>query len=303
MAPAQPGILVEGSAFHYFLEFRLSAGAGSASLGAALREAGLPEAATTEAPPHLVAGFGPAAWTLLAPDADPGGLRGFEAVTGPGGRGAPATQNDIFVWVHGPRADDNFDRALTCQQALAGVAETALDQPGFTYQDSRDLTGFIDGTENPKGDAAPATALIADGPAAGGSYVLTQRWVHDLTAFNALSVADQERVIGRTKPDSIQLSRDQMPEDSHVSRMDAERDGAAVKILRRSAPFGTVSEHGLYFLAFAAELERFDFMLRRMFGATADGIADKLIFYSRPVTGSYYFAPSLDALDRSLKGG
>jgi len=127
-------------------------------------------------------------------------------------------------------------------------------------------------------------------------------WVHDLAAFHALSTYEQERVIGRSKSDSIELTGADMPPDWHVSRTDAERDGVAQKIYRRSVPFGRVAEHGLYFPAFACQLARLQFLLERMYGATSDGVHDRLIEYTMPVSGSYLFAPSAPALARALQG-
>ena len=135
-------------------------------------------------------------------------------------------------------------------------------------------------------------------PGPGGAFVLSQKWVHDLEAFRALPVAEQERVIGRTRADSIELEGAAMPADSHVSRTDVKLDGVAQKIYRRSTPFGGVAEHGLYFLAFSCELSRFELQLRRMFGASEDGLCDRLTGFSRPTTGSYWFAPAEDALMR-----
>jgi putative iron-dependent peroxidase len=123
--------------------------------------------------------------------------------------------------------------------------------------------------------------------------------VHDSDAFLALPEPEQERVIGRTKPDSIELEGDAMPPDSHVSRTDVSVDGVPQKIYRRSVPFGSVGEHGLYFLAFACDLRRFEIQLRRMFGVADDGEHDRLIEFSKPTTGSYWFAPSEQAM-RSL---
>ncbi len=142
-------------------------------------------------------------------------------------------------------------------------------------------------------------ALVPQGqPGAGGAFVLSQKWVHDLEAFGALPVAEQERVIGRSKADSIELEGAAMPADSHVSRSDVTLDGVAQKIYRRSTPFGGVAEHGLYFLAFSCELSRFEVQLRRMFGVSGDGLHDRLMAFSRPLTGSYWFAPAEDDLAR-----
>ncbi|MDH5749785.1 MAG: Dyp-type peroxidase, partial [Rhodospirillales bacterium] len=168
---------------------------------------------------------------------------------------------------------------------------------GFLYRDSRDLTGFIDGTANPKGGDIQIAALIPEGSnEAGGALMLSQRWVHDLEAFGKVPVAEQERIIGRTKPDSIELEGDAMPPDSHVSRTDVKVGEIAQKIYRRSFPIGTAAEHGLYFLAFACDIGRFQVQLERMFGVAGDGVHDRLIEFSKPVTGSYWFAPSMETL-------
>ncbi|MEZ5141278.1 MAG: Dyp-type peroxidase [Acidimicrobiales bacterium] len=131
--------------------------------------------------------------------------------------------------------------------------------------------------------------------------MLAQRWVHDLASFEALPVEDQERVFGRTKVDSVELDDDVKPPNAHIARVEIEdEDGEELEIYRRSTPYGNVGEHGLYFLAFAADPSRFSTMLSRMFGVGDDGVRDRLTDFSRPVTGSIYFAPSLDALNELL---
>ena len=183
---------------------------------------------------------------------------------------------------------------------MAGLAAPALDLAGFTYRDSRDLIGFVDGSANPKDEGRLEAALVESGPGAGGSFVLSQQWVHDLEKWNAVPEALQEKIVGRTKPKSIELEGDDMPSDSHVSRTDVMVDGEALKIWRRSAPYGTVREHGLYFLAFAKHPVRFQVQLERMLGVSGDGLHDRLAEYSRAVTGSYWFAPAVETLHRSL---
>ncbi len=144
-------------------------------------------------------------------------------------------------------------------------------------------------------------ALVPEGlPGAGGSFVLTQRWATDLEAFNALPVAKQEAVIGRTKADSIELEGEAMPHDSHVSRTDVTVDGVALRIFRRSVPYGDLNEHGLYFVAFACEQRRHQIQLEHMLGVSGDGLHDRLIEFSTPKTGSYFFAPGIEALSRAL---
>jgi putative iron-dependent peroxidase len=246
---------------------------------------------------NLVVGFGAALWPRISPDGTvPDELRAFDAVEGLDGHRAPSTQHDIWIWLHGTGPDLLLDAGRACTALLAGVADLAVEQTCFVYQDSRDLTGFIDGTENPLVGEAPEVALIGPGDAGeGGSYVITQRWVHDLEAFHAQSVEGQEATIGRTKPDSLELDDAAKPPTAHIARVVIEEAGEELEIYRRSTPYGTVGEHGLYFLGFSAELSRFDKMLARMFGG-ADGVRDHLTDFTRPVTGSYYFAPSLETL-------
>ena len=127
--------------------------------------------------------------------------------------------------------------------------------------------------------------------------MLAMRWIHDLDAFARLTVDEQQGVIGRTKQDSIELPGDAKPATAHISRVEMSVDGQELEIFRRSVPYGTVTEYGLYFVAFSADPTRYDRMLARMFGTTGDGIRDRLTDFSRAVSGAYYFAPSLNALN------
>ena len=252
-------------------------------------------------PARIVAAFGHRLWSTLAPDSVPADLRDFETIRGVDGHVAPATQCDLWIWLQGVGEDENVARALALHAALRGDFELALEQPGFTYFESRDLIDFEDGTANPKGDdARTEAAVVPEGPGAGGSIVLVQRWVHDLDRFASLDVAAQEAVIGRTKADSIELEGDEMPPDSHVSRTDVKKDGVALKVYRRSAPYATLARHGLYFLAFARARERHQIQLERMFGVSGDGLHDRLIEFSRADTGSYLFAPGERALAKAI---
>lgn len=297
MASPQDGIFVEGSRFHWALEYTRRPENDTRAVAEAARRA-LAEMGDRV---NVVVAFGHALWEDLAADRVPAGLGPFEAMGEPGKAEAPATQRDLLFWIHGPGMDGVFDAAMSVHRGMAAVADLDLDVPGFVYRDSRDLTGFIDGTANPKDEAAREAALIPRGAAgAGGAFVLTQQWVHDLAGFSALAVADQERVIGRTKADSVELQGDAMPADSHVSRTDAKVDGVAMKIFRRSFPYGTVARHGLYFLAFACDIERFDIQLRRMYGVSGDGVHDRITEFSRAVTGAYWFAPAKDDLEAAL---
>jgi putative iron-dependent peroxidase len=296
----QPGIFAEGTSSHLHLEWAVHDGASNDEVRAALRQAlGLAESTLAAGGPNVVVGFGARLWPRLS-RAVPAELRDFSAV-GTEPRVAPATQRDIWMWLHGSAVDALFDHAHPAANALAPVAELALEQLCFRYRDSRDLTGFIDGTENPPMWEAQSVALVPYGePGAGGAHALTQRWVHDLDRFHALGVDEQERVIGRTKTDSVELDDAHKPPTAHIARVVVEEDGEELEIFRRSVPFLGIREHGLHFVAFAAEPRRFAVMLARMFGTSGDGLHDRLTDFSRPVTGSFWFVPSLADLAAAL---
>jgi putative iron-dependent peroxidase len=296
MAVPQPGIFAQGTRSHYHLEFDLRAGASDAEVCAAVRL--LREPAVTVGGSNIVVGFGPDLWRRLRPEDAPDDLAPFTAIEGDGIR-APATQHDVWVWSHGTGEDVELDVARAVTAAFAPVATLAQEQPGFVYLDSRDLTGFIDGTENPPVEEAYDVAVVPDGQRGeGGAHVITMRWVHDLDTFHAQDREAQEATIGRTKPDSVE--RDDKPPTAHISRVVVEEDGEELEIYRRSVPYGRVGELGLYFVAFSADPSRFTTMLARMYGTTGDGLHDHLMDFSTAVSGSFYFAPSLDALEGIL---
>ena len=297
----QRAIFDESARYHRFLEYRVEGepdrGWAARAVASALNAA----RSSVDRPARIVVAFGRRLWSALAPASIPSDLRDFETIRGVGGHGAPATQCDLWVWLQGDGEDENVARTLALHAALRDDFELVLEQAGFTYFESRDLIDFEDGTANPKDDdARTEAAVVPDGPGAGGSIVLVQRWVHDLDKFAALDVADQEAVIGRTKADSIELEGDDMPPDSHVSRTDVKKDGVALKVYRRSAPYATLARHGLYFLAFARARERHQIQLERMFGVSGDGLHDRLIEFSRADTGSYVFAPGERALAEAI---
>ncbi len=297
MSAPQAAIFQEDSNKFYHLEYRVLPGAAPKHIKLALSSV-LDDKVEGV---NIVLGFGKPVWDSLSVGFTPEGFISFESLNEEGEFPLLSTQQDLFFWVHSQNHDDNFDQILRINNALKGLAELALDLPGFTYHDSRDLIGFVDGTANPKEDVRQKEALVPDGKTgAGGSFVLSQKWVHNLSAFNDLPVTTQEKVVGRTKVEDVELVGDAMPDDSHVSRTDVKLNGTAAKIYRRSAPYGNASEHGLYFLAFSCDIARFDVQLRHMFGLTDDGLHDRLIEYSKPVTSSYWFAPSLEDLKKIL---
>ncbi len=294
----QPGIFRDGFRHFHVLEYRLNAGVSRSALCAALRAALTPDSDELA----TVVALGPRSAVTLdenAPVFSP-----FHAIQGRDGFVMPAMQHDVLFWLQGRDSDVLFDAVHRIDEALAVIGTADVDLACFTYRDSRDLTGFVDGTANPKGAAARNAALIPDGqPGAGGSFVFTQRWNHNLAAFAALPVSQQEMVYGRTKPDSVEFDAAHMPRTAHVARTDLKLNGEAMKIWRRSMPFGTAREHGLLFLAFACRLGRFDALLQSMAGIAADGIRDRLTDFSTPATGSYWYAPPALQLAAWLRDG
>ncbi|HVQ21918.1 MAG TPA: Dyp-type peroxidase, partial [Candidatus Saccharimonadia bacterium] len=285
-----------GTIAHAFVEFDLRPDVDMDLVAHSLQR--LRQPAVSAGGVNLVVAFGSDLWRALAPANVPSDLGRFQPIAALGGHRAPASQHDLWLWVNGSSRDVVFEHARAAAAAIESIAAVAAEQDAFVHRDSRDLTGFIDGTANPQMLDAPAAALVADDqPGAGGSHVLAMRWIHDLTAFEALPVADQERVFGRTKPTSIELEDDSKPSTAHIARVEIEDDhGEELPIWRRSVPYGTLSEHGLYFVAFSADRARFDRMLARMFGVGGDGQHDRLMDFSRAVSGAFYFAPSLTLL-------
>jgi porphyrinogen peroxidase len=288
----QTGIFALGTASHTYLEFDLLPGADGTDLVANV--ASLREPRTTVGGVNLVVGFRPELWRAYAPDDAPADVAGFNSdMVGAGGFVMPATQHDVVVWVSGIAYDVVFDVAKAVIGALDGLAAVADETVSWPYERDRDLTGFIDGTENPDLIDAPDVALFADGhPGAGGSVLLLQKWVHDRLAWESLPVAQQEQIMGRRKPDSLELEDKSI--HSHVGSTDQDRFG---KVFRRNMPYGSVTDHGTMFVGFSSDQQRLSAMLESMAGLH-DGVRDALTDYSRPLTGAYYVVPSSASLRR-----
>ncbi|AHJ77162.1 Dyp-type peroxidase [Kosakonia sacchari] len=238
--------------------------------------------------------FGNKTWRALNGAEGADELKDFPAY----GKGlAPATQRDLLIHILSLRHDVNFSVAQTALAAFGEAIEVKEETHGFRWVEERDLSGFIDGTENPAGDEKRReVAIIQDGVDAGGSYVMVQRWEHNLKQLNRMSVDDQEMMIGRTKETNEEIDGDARPDTSHLTRVDLKENGKGLKIVRQSLPYGTVSgTHGLYFCTYCARLYNIEQQLLSMFGDT-DGKRDAMLRFTRPVTGGYYFAPSLDKL-------
>jgi porphyrinogen peroxidase len=276
------------------MEFGLIDGADPRHLAQVVAELRAPQATTGGV--NLVAGFAPTTWRTVG-GALPDDIHDFEGpIAGPDGFTMPATQHALWLWVAGHAYDRVFDTSRDAIRSLSGIADLADEVAGWTYRNNRDLTGFIDGTENPGLSEAPAVALLPTGtPGAGGTVTLVQKWTHRVTEWEKLRVEEQEQVMGRTKSDSVELPDEVRPKTSHVSRTVLEEDGEELEIFRRNTPFGGAVEHGTMFVGFAADQRRLHRMLERMAGVEG-GIRDALTVYASPLTGAYYFVPSIEAL-------
>ena len=287
----QPGIFAVGATEHAYLELDLADTAAPAALVAALAALAGPE--TPLSGVGLVVGFRPELWAEVAPEAAPERVSSFRAIGGPG-LTMPATQHDAWLWIAAGSRSAAFDATLACVDALEGSAVVASELNGWVYRQSRDLTGFIDGTENPSVLEAADVAVARGGPGDGSSVLLFQRWRH-LASFRALGVAAQEAVIGRTKDDSTELAEDVMPADSHVARTVVEEDGDELRIYRRNTAYGGPGDHGTVFVGFCASARPLQVMLERMAGV-GDGVRDALTRHTVPLSGAYYVVPPLQAL-------
>lgn len=290
MPTAQSGIFALGNPSHAFLEFDLQNGRTCGDLLAAVKA--FATSWTTGGGVNLVVGFRPESWREIAPQDIAVGVTGFNSdIVGLEGFKMPATQHDLVLWLTSSAYDYIFDLTREAIQALATVAAIADETTSWPYHGNHDLTGFIDGTENPKLTEAAEVALIPEDKAgARGSILLLQKWPHDRAKWEALPVKQQELVIGRTKADSIEL--EDKPADAHAAKTDQDEFG---KILRRNMPYGTVTNHGTMFVGFSADQTRLSKMLESMAGLIG-GQRDALTYYTRPVTGAYYFVPSIESL-------
>jgi putative iron-dependent peroxidase len=289
----QSGIFALGTSSHAYLEFDANNGNDARRLVTAI--ASLREPRTTMGGVNLVAGFRPELWREVMPGDTPEGLEGFnEAIVGPDGFTMPATQHDAVLWLSGSAYDVVFEVGRGAISAVAGLASVASETSSWPYRHDLDLTGFIDGTENPTLlEASEVVLLPEDSGGAGGTILLLQKWAHDATAWESLPMERQEQVIGRTKVESEEL--EEKPADSHVASTDQDRFG---DIFRRNMPYGTITEHGTMFVGFCNRREPLETMLESMAGITT-GTRDALTFFTEPLSGAYYFIPSSEALTQA----
>jgi porphyrinogen peroxidase len=248
-----------------------------------------------------VVGIGSALWDRLFGSPRPAGLHPFKELVGPR-RTAVSTPGDLLIHLRATQLDVCFELAHQFMKRLDGIGRIVDEVHGFTFFDQRDLLGFVDGTENPTGLAAARATTIGDEDPdfAGGSYVIVQKYLHDMVAWDALSVEEQERVIGRTKLEDIEMSDETKPTNSHVALNTIEdEDGEQRQIVRDNMVFGNVgdAEFGTYFIGYAAAPDVTEEMLRNMFLGKPAGNYDRILDFSTPVTGSLFFVPNVDFLD------
>lgn len=276
----QPGILAPCAPAAHYLSVRARDPAERSALYAALRGLVVDEG--------LVVGIGK---TMLQSGTETGiSLRDFPDFSH-GEIVVPATQADVWFYLRGADPGGCLLAARELLAALPASVEITEDVAAFHFAGGRDLSGYEDGTENPEGDAALAAAFVASGPFAGGSFLAAQRWIHNLSALSGHSRIERDHLIGRDQETNEEL--EDAPESAHVKRAAQESFEPEAFMLRRSMPYGGIKEHGLYFVAFGADLDRFERVMHRMVGRD-DGIVDGLFRFSRPVSGGYYWCPPVE---------
>ncbi|MFD7325266.1 Dyp-type peroxidase [Streptomyces sp. NPDC059875] len=302
MVTTQP-VVVPPSRVAVFLVATLTPGREAAVREALADLAGLTRSVAFRSPEDAltcVAGIGSEAWDHLVGGPRPRELHPFPPLRGPRHR-APSTPGDLLFHMRARRMDLCFELARLIVDTL-GPAVTVVDEVhGFAYFDERDLLGFVDGSENPEGRAATDAVFVADDDPhfRGGSYVIVQKYLHDMTAWQALTVEEQERVIGRRKSANVELSDDVKPADSHVAlNTITDDDGNEQKIVRENMPFGEVGrgEFGTYFIGYARSPAVTERMLRNMFLGDPPGVTDRILDFSTAVTGGLFFVPSAELL-------
>jgi porphyrinogen peroxidase len=252
-----------------------------------------------------VMGIGSDAWDRLFGHPRPAELHPFREIRA-GSRHAVATPGDLLFHIRAKRMDLCFELATQIMARLGGAVSPVDEVHGFRYFDDRDLIGFVDGTENPTGQMAVNTAYVgAEDPLfAGGSYVIVQKYLHDLAGWNALSTEAQERIIGRTKLSDIELDEAVKPASAHSALTTIIEDGKEIKIIRDNMPFGRAAERefGTYFIGYARSPRTIEKMLENMFVGRPPGNYDRLLDFSIAKTGNLFFVPSATFLENAGNG-
>jgi putative iron-dependent peroxidase len=280
IALCQPAILEPAPALARHVTFALHPTADPAAV--------LRAVAALEHDPKTVIGVGTPLAARAGRPVD--GLRAFPGDLPP----FPSTQHALWVYLAHGDSTRLFDVGRALAARFHGLLDIVDEVDAFGYRNGRDLSGFVDGTENPKGDDAVSAAIIAGRGAGldGGSFVAVQRWVHNLDAVDRMAAAARAGAVGRDQETDLELP--DAPTSAHVKRTAQESFDPPAHILRRSMPYGGIREHGLNFIAFGESLDRFERQLRRMSGHD-DGVPDGILAFTRAVSGGYYFCPPLRA--------
>jgi porphyrinogen peroxidase len=253
-----------------------------------------------EAGLSCVMGVGSEAWDRLFGSPRPAELRPFREIQA-GSRHAVSTPGDLLFHIRAKRMDLCFELATQIMARLGDWISTVDEVHGFRFFDDRDLLGFVDGTENPRGEAVTEAAVIGDEDAAfaGGSYVIVQKYLHDLDGWNALSTEAQERIIGRTKLSDIELDESIKPTSAHSALTTITDNGKELQIVRDNMPFGRVGsgEFGTYFIGYCRTPRVTEQMIENMFVGRPPGNYDRLLDFSRAATGTLFFVPSATFLE------
>ena len=253
-----------------------------------------------------IVAFGSEVWDRLFGEPRPAELHPFREFRA-GGRLAIATPGDILFHIRAQRMDLCFELARLVMSRIGEFVAVADEVHGFGYFDQRDLLGFVDGTENPAGRAAlDATLVSSDDPQfAGGSYVIVQKYLHDLDAWNEQSTETQERIIGRTKLSNVELDTATKPSFAHNQLTKVVENGTEIKIIRANMPFGEFGkgEFGTYFIGYARSPHTIEQMLENMFIGKPPGNYDRILDFSRAVTGNLFFVPTADFLENVTADG
>jgi porphyrinogen peroxidase len=253
-----------------------------------------------EAGLSCIMGIGSNGWDRLFGQPRPAELHPFREVRA-GARHAVSTPGDFLFHIRAKHMDLCFELATQIMARIGDAVDAVDEVHGFKNFDDRDLVGFVDGTENPRGEAVAEAALVGaeDAAFAGGSYVMVQKYLHDMKGWNALSTEAQEKIIGRKKLSDIELDESVKPSCSHSSLTTIEENGKEMKILRDNMPFGSAAqgEFGTYFIGYCRTPRTLEQMLENMFAGRPPGNYDRLLDFSRAVTGNLFFAPSATFLD------
>lgn len=244
----------------------------------------------------LTIAFGSTLWQSFNHHNEGGEIKPFRSL----GNGlAPATQHDVMFHIQSLRPDVNFSLSMALLEIFNGSIKVASETHGFRWIEERGLEGFVDGTENPQGneEITRVGTISSEKPDGGGSYVLLQKYRHDLKKWNALDLSVQEHSVGRSKVENEEFEGEKLNPRAHIARTNLKENGVGLKIVRRSLPYGTASgEHGLMFIAYCGRLHNIEAQLLSMFGET-DGKTDLLLEHvTAAVSGAYYYAPSVERL-------